>query len=200
MQAVIDDDSLRAAVARAAGGDEVAFARIVAAHHDDMARVAFVVCGDVELAQEAVQAAWQKAWLKLDSIRAADRLRPWLVSIAANEARQLIRSRNRRWLRETAIDADESAGTRVGVRVGIGARAGAGIAADPASRAAQLDLANALAGLEPDDRTLIALRYAAGLTSDEIGRAIGMTGGGVRARLARLLTRLREELHDDEPA
>jgi len=197
---VIDDDSLRAAVARAAGGDEVAFARIVAAHHDDMARVAFVVCGDVELAQEAVQAAWQKAWLKLDSIRAADRLRPWLVSIAANEARQLIRSRNRRWLRETAIDADESAGTRVGVRVGIGARAGAGIAADPASRAAQLDLANALAGLEPDDRTLIALRYAAGLTSDEIGRAIGMTGGGVRARLARLLTRLREELHDDEPA
>jgi len=200
VQAVIDDDSLRAAVARAAGGDEVAFARIVAAHHDDMARVAFVVCGDVELAQAAVQAAWQKAWLKLDSIRAADRLRPWLVSIAANEARQLIRSRNRRWLRETAIDADESAGTRVGVRVGIGARAGAGIAADPASRAAQLDLANALAGLEPDDRTLIALRYAAGLTSDEIGRAIGMTGGGVRARLARLLTRLREELHDDEPA
>lgn len=199
MQAVIDDDSLRAAVARAAGGDEVAFARIVAAHHDDMARVAFVVCGDVELAQEAVQAAWQKAWVKLHSIRSADRLRPWLVSIAANEARQLIRSRNRRWLRETAID-DESAGTRVDVRAGVGVRVAAGIAADPASRAAQLDLANALAGLEPDDRTLIALRYAAGLTSDEIGRAIGMTGGGVRARLARLLTRLREELHDDEPA
>jgi RNA polymerase sigma factor (sigma-70 family) len=186
VQAVIDDESIRAAVARAASGDEVAFARIVAAHHDDMARVAFVVCGDVELAQEAVQAAWQKAWAKLDSIRAADRLRPWLVSIAANEARQLIRSRNRRWLRETLMEGDEQTGAGIG-----------GIGSDPASRAAQLDLANALAGLEPDDRTLIALRYAAGLTSDEIGRAIGMTGGGVRARLARLLTRLREELHDD---
>ena len=58
---MIDDESIRAAVARAASGDEVAFARIVAAHHDDMARVAFVVCGDVEMAQEAVQAAWQKA-------------------------------------------------------------------------------------------------------------------------------------------
>ena len=186
MQAVIDDDSLRTAVARAATGDEVAFARIVAAHHDDMARVAFVVCGDVELAQEAVQAAWQKAWTKLGSIRDAARLRPWLVSIAANETRQLVRSRHRRWLRETAIDGVEPTGARTGP--------------DPAGRAAQLDLANALAGLEPDDRTLIALRYAAGLTSDEIGRAIGMTGGGVRARLARLLTRLREELHDDEPA
>ena len=182
---MIDDGSIRAAVARAARGDEVAFARIVAAHHDDMARVAFVVCGDVELAQEAVQAAWQKAWAKLGSIRDADRLRPWLVSIAANEARQLIRSRNRRWLRETVMDGDVQAGP---------------VAPDPAGRAAHLDLANALAGLTPDERTLIALRYAAGLTSDEIGRAIGMTGDGVRARLARLLTRLREELHDDEIA
>ena len=183
---MIDDGSIRAAVARAATGDEVAFARIVAAHHDDMARVAFVVCGDVELAQEAVQAAWQKAWAKLGSIRDADRLRPWLVSIAANEAKQLLRSRHRRWLRETVIEDDQPVAPRAG--------------ADPESRAAILDLANALAGLEPDDRTLIALRYAAGLTSDEIGRAIGMTGGGVRARLARLLTRLREELHDDEIA
>ena len=68
--------------------------------------------------------------------------------------------------------------------------------ADPASHDAELDLANALAGLEPDDRILIALRYAAGLTSDEIGRAIGMTGGGVRARIARLLARLRTELDE----
>jgi RNA polymerase sigma-70 factor (ECF subfamily) len=186
VQAVIDDGSIRAAVARAAIGDEAAFARIVAAHHDDMARVAFVVCGDVEVAQEAVQAAWPKAWAKLGSIRDADRLRPWLVSIAANEAKQLIRSRHRRWLRETVIEDDQPVALRAG--------------SDPESRAAILDLANALAGLEPDDRTLIALRYAAGLTSDEIGRAIGMTGGGVRARLARLLTRLREELHDDEIA
>jgi RNA polymerase sigma factor (sigma-70 family) len=186
VQAVIDDDALRNAVARAVTGDEVAFARIVAAHHDDMARVAFVVCGDVELAQEAVQAAWQKAWAKLGSIRAADRLRPWLVSIAANEAKQLLRSRRRRWLRETVIDDERSPSARLGP--------------DPAGRAAQLDLANALAGLEPDDRSLIALRYAAGLTSDEIGRAIGMTGGGVRARLARLLNRLREELQDDDRA
>jgi RNA polymerase sigma factor (sigma-70 family) len=182
----MDDDGLRSTVARAATGDEVAFARIVAAHHDDMARVAFVVCGDVELAQEAVQAAWQKAWVKLGTIRAADRLRPWLVSVAANEAKQLARSRHRRWMRETVMDADAPAGARLGP--------------DPAGRAAELDLANALAGLAPDDRTLIALRYAAGLTSDEIGRAIGMTGGGVRARLARLLSRLREELHDDERA
>lgn len=187
-----DPETLRGMVASAATGDEVAFARIVAAHHDDMARVSFVVCGDVTLAQEAVQAAWPKVWAKLGTVRDPARLRPWLVSVAANEAKQLARSRNRRWLREVPIDAD--GGSIAGPsRSPTGPRD----RGDPGDRAGELDLANALARLDPNDRILIALRYAAGLTSDEIGRVIGMTGGGVRARLARLLNRLREELHDD---
>ena len=163
-----------------------AFARIVAAYHDDMARVAFVVCGDVALAQDAVQSAWPKVWQKLGSIRDPDRLRPWLVSVAANEARQLARSRSRRWLRETAMDPDFDRGL-----------ASADRSADPANRAAELDLANALASLDAGDREVVALRYAAGLTSDEIGRVLGMTGGGARARIARVLARLRKELTDD---
>jgi RNA polymerase sigma-70 factor (ECF subfamily) len=186
----MDPETLRGMVASAATGDEVAFARIVAAHRDDMARVCFVVCGDVTLAQEAVQAAWPKVWAKLGTVRDPAKLKPWLVSVAANEAKQLARSRNRRWVREVAIDdATESASAA--------SRSVSAARADPGSRAAELDLANAIATLNPDDRILIALRYAAGLTSDEIGRVIGMTGGGVRARLARLLNRLREELHDD---
>lgn len=184
MQAVIDDPSLVAVVARAATGDEVAFARIVAAHHDDMARVCFVICGDVDLAQEAVQAAWPLAWRKMKSLRDPERLRPWLISVAANEAKRLARRRGRRFLREIPIDGERL-------------RPLAGSVADPASRVAGIDLANALAGLEATDRTIVAMRYAAGLTSDEIGRAIGMTGGGVRARLARILRRLRVELHDE---
>jgi DNA-directed RNA polymerase specialized sigma24 family protein len=62
MEALMDGDSLGAVVARAGTGDELAFARIVAAHHDDMTRVCFVICGDADLAQEAVQAAWPRAW------------------------------------------------------------------------------------------------------------------------------------------
>lgn len=188
----MDRDARSAMVARAAGGDEIAFARIVAEHHDDMARVAYVMCGDVDLAQEAVQSAWTKAWTRLDSIREADRLKPWLVSIAANEAKQLVRSRSRRRVREIPMPDGPADGAEPVSLTGAGA--------DPAARIADLDLANALATLDDFDRTLVALRYAAGLTSDEIGRAIGMTGGGVRARLSRLLDRLRRELHDDEPA
>lgn len=58
------------AIRLAAAGDTVEFARIVAAHHADMTRVAYVVCGgDQELAADAVQAAWTIAWKKLGSLR-----------------------------------------------------------------------------------------------------------------------------------
>jgi hypothetical protein len=58
-------------VAAAVSGDSVAFARIVQAHHNDMARVCRVVCGDVELAQDATQAAWPIAWRRLHTLRQA---------------------------------------------------------------------------------------------------------------------------------
>ncbi len=184
----MDGDSLGVLVARAGTGDELAFARIVAAHHDDMTRVCFVICGDADLAQEAVQAAWPHAWQKMTTIRDPQRLRPWLTSIAVNETKQLIRRRGRRMLREIAIDTDAPGGLPASPR------------SDPASRAGEMDLANALAGLGESDRVIVGLRYAAGLTSAEIGSIVGMSAGGVRARLARLLDRLRKELDDDAPA
>jgi hypothetical protein len=49
------DDSLAGAVALAGAGDETAFARIIAAHHDDMTRVCFVICGDLDVAERLVR-------------------------------------------------------------------------------------------------------------------------------------------------
>jgi RNA polymerase sigma factor (sigma-70 family) len=64
-------------------------------------------------------------------------------------------------------------------------------------RDAHIDLANALARLNPDDRALLALRYVAGFDSNELARATGLSPSGTRARLARLLDRMRTELSDD---
>ena len=164
----------------AAEGDETAFARIVDAHHADMSSVCFVVTGgDAELAEEAVQSAWPIAWRKLDTVRDPDRLRPWLISIAVNEARQLARRRRRGRVLEISVAVDPSATTP-----------------DPASRTDDIDLRNALARLKPEDRALIALRYVAGFDSTELARVTGMSPSGTRARLARLLGRLRSELGD----
>src|SRR5258706_15876790 len=124
----------------AIAGDEVAFARIVAAHHDDMARIAFFVCGDLDVAEEAEQSAWAVAYRRLKDLRNPDRLRPWLMSVAANEARQIARSRRRRTVRELAVTA--------------------------AARPRDIDHAAMIAGafdrLDPKDRAIVGLRFIGG--------------------------------------
>ena len=55
---------LASVVASAAAGDDIAFARIVAAYHEDMRRVCPFVTRDEALADEAVQAAWSTIWRK----------------------------------------------------------------------------------------------------------------------------------------
>lgn len=161
----------------AASGDDVAFARIVAAHHEDMRRVCAVVCGDDAVAEEAAQAAWPIAWRKLDSLRDPSRLRPWLVSVAVNEARQLMRSRRRRAEIEVVADTPDGPG-------GV----------DPTTGIDALDLDRALDRLDPDDRALLAMRYVAGFDASELSVAIGLSPSGTRTRLERLLARLRQEL------
>jgi RNA polymerase sigma-70 factor (ECF subfamily) len=161
-------------LAQAQAGEAAAFTRLVEAHHESMVRVAYVVCEDIDLARDAAQAAWVRAWQRLDTVREPTRLRAWLIAIAANEARQAARSRRRRALREVPMPASEPEP-----------------ALDPDGSP---DLAAALAQLSPDDRALIAMRYLAGLASDEIAAATGRTASGVRVRLSRLLTRLRKDL------
>ena len=73
----------------AAEGDEAAFTRLVTEHRESMARVAFVICGDAEMTHDAVQSAWSIAWRRLRTLRDPEQVRPWLIAIAANEARRL---------------------------------------------------------------------------------------------------------------
>jgi RNA polymerase sigma-70 factor (ECF subfamily) len=169
----------RSDVELAADGDDIAFARLVAAHHADMARVAYVITGDGALAQDAVQSAWTIAWRKLRSVRDPSHPRPWLLAIAVNEARQIVRRRRR--VSVVEIDPVLPAPART----------------DPAVGIARLDLVRALANLSPDDRALLALRYVAGVDSAELGALTGRSASGTRARLSRLTARLRRELDDD---
>ena len=161
----------------AVAGDDVAFARIVAAHEAEMHRICVAVCGDQSTPADAVQSAWAIAWRKLDTIRQPDRLRPWLVAIAVNETRQLMRKRNRRSRIEVAVEVSDKPG-------GV----------EPETGIDGLDLDRALLRLDPDDRALLAMRYVAGFDSNELAIATGLSPSGTRTRLERLLTRLRREL------
>ncbi len=138
-------------LACAAAGDEIAFGHIIAAHHEDMRRVCLAISGDHAIAEEAVQAAWLIAWNKLRKVKGPDHLRPWLVSVAVNEARKLMSKRSRRSHIEALTDASGEAG-------GI----------DPATGVAAVDLRAALSRLDPDDAALLAMRYVAGFDATEL--------------------------------
>lgn len=163
--------------AAATRGDAVAFAQIVEAHDNDMYRVCVVICRDQTVAADAVQAAWAIAWNKLGSVRDPARLRSWLVTIAVNEAKTLLKKRHKRSQVEVRVDAT--------VRPG---------GLDPATGIDSVDLRSALDSLDPDDRALLAMRYVAGFNATELAQAIGLSPPGTRARLQRLLARLRTEL------
>jgi RNA polymerase sigma-70 factor (ECF subfamily) len=165
-------------VERAARGDEAAFARLVATYHADLMRVAYVTCGDADLAEDAVQSAWTIAWRKLASVRDSDSVKGWLVAVAANEARQLVRRQHRRTLVELKAGRGETRSRESDGSID------------------RIDLVNALGRLKPEDRMLLALRYVAGFDSTEIGQRIGKSPSGTRARLGRLLCRMRGELDD----
>ena len=171
------DPDLVGVVASAAAGDDLAFGRIVAAYHDNLCRVCGFVTRDDALAEDAVQAAWSIAWRKLPSLREPERLRPWLMRIALNEAKKLLKKGNLRARQEVRVDVSRMPG-------GI----------DPATGIASIDVLAALDRLGPEDRALLALRYVLGFDATELATAIGLSPPGTRARLSRLLARLRQEL------
>ena len=166
-------------IASAAAGDEIAFRRLIATHHEDMRRVCAYVAGDLAIAEEATEAAWVIAWKRLREVREPSHLRPWLMVVAANEAKQIVRKRRTRARFEITTDASEQPGGR-----------------DPATGVTGLDLRQAISRLSPDDRALLALRYVAGFNANELAASMHQNPATIRQRLKRLRDRLREDLTD----
>src|SRR5688572_10360899 len=101
-----------------------------------MARVAYAITGDPDSAADAVQVAWAAAWRGLPNLRDHATVGSWLVSIAANEARQILRRRKARPVVNISADIE---GARLPARD-----------TDPAEQIETVDLARALRGLGPD--------------------------------------------------
>jgi RNA polymerase sigma-70 factor (ECF subfamily) len=171
-------------VRAAAAGDESAFTVLVARHHRDLLRVAYVICRDPALAEDSAQSAWAIAWRRIGDVKDPYQIRSWLAAVTANEARRIMRSRRQR-VHEISVADIELEGVP-------------DLRSDPLDAGiARADLRRVLAGLDPTDRALVALRYVAELSSDEIGRALGMSSSGARGRLSRVLVRLRGDLRDE---
>jgi RNA polymerase sigma-70 factor (ECF subfamily) len=170
-------------VARAKRGERGAYEEIVRRHQNIAFRTALVITGSAADAEEAAQDGFVKAYRALGRFREGAPLRPWLLTIVANEARNRVRAAGRR--------------ERLALRVAEERRPGGAV---PSPEAALLDferreeLLAALAELPENDRQAIACRYFLDLSEEETATVLDCRRGTVKSRLSRALGRLRERM------
>ena len=179
----LDDDQL---VERASRGDAAAYEAIVQAYQGIAFRTAYVITGSAADAEEATQDGFVKAFRALGRFRRGAPLRPWLLEIVANEAR------NRR----------RSAGRRAALALRAAAEQASSGDAAPSPEASLLTgerrgrLLAAVNGLREEERLVVACRYFLELSEDETAAALGVPRGTVKSRLSRALAHLRARLED----
>lgn len=82
-------------VRSAQSGDRNAFSELVSIHARGVLNVIYRMCGDTQLAEDAAQETFIRAWLNLSSYRPETSLRNWLYRIAVNAATDMLRKEKR---------------------------------------------------------------------------------------------------------
>lgn len=171
--------------AEAQAGDADAFGELVRPHHQAALRVATVVLGTSEGADDVVQHAIERAWRGLSTFKPDRLFGPWFLRIVANCARNDRRSRGRRGRLEVRVAAARA--TRVATPDEV--------AVADEDRRRVVDAMNRLAS---GDRLIIALRHFEEMSEREMADTLDCRVGTVKSRLSRAMARLRTELEGTE--
>jgi RNA polymerase sigma-70 factor (ECF subfamily) len=172
----------REIVERAGRGDHDAFALLV---HGSIARleaVARLVLRDPELARDAVQEAYIRAWRDLPGLRDPDRLDAWLHRLTINACLDAVRRRRRRPIE---VELEPVLTPRVG---------------DASAHVAERDaLEHGFRALTADQRAVLVLHYYVGMSVPTLAETLGVPLGTAQSRLGRALAALRAALGEAEP-
>jgi RNA polymerase sigma factor (sigma-70 family) len=174
-------------VERARRGDQDAYGELVSAYQGIAFRTAYLLTGNAADAEDAAQEAFVKAFYALRRFRRGAELRPWLLRIVANEARNRRRSAGRRGsLALRAAAAIPSGGAAPSPETSL---------LDAEQSATLLDAVN---GLRDEERDVVVCRYFLELSEEETAEALGLRKGTVKSRLSRGLAHLRERMEVDD--
>lgn len=168
-------------VARAQRGDERAFEELIRPYEEIAFRVAYLITGGAAEAEDAVQDGLLNAWRALGRFRREEPLRPWLLRVVANAARNRRRSAGRR--AQLVLRAEHEQGS------GDAAPSPETTVVEGEERRRLLSALELL----PDQAPLvIAYRFLLDLSEAETAAALGIRVGTVKSRTARALDRLRD--------
>lgn len=101
-------DSEACSTAAAQDTVRLSFDEVFAAHHRVVYRYAYALTRDRGLAEDVVQEVFLRLHANLDAAQAAGMPRAWLLRVAANLARNLLRTRSRAASRDEAFVANAS--------------------------------------------------------------------------------------------
>jgi len=166
-------------VERAQSGDLQAMDTLVSMHHGSVYRAAFSILRDQDKASDATQDTFLKAFRGLQTFRGEASFKTWVLAIAANEARGLLRKEGRR--KELALDA-------VGPVQSNEAGADEVVERDEDSQKVK----SLLTHLPEKQREAVTLRIFGELSFREIGVLIGSSEGAARVNYHHGIRRLRE--------
>ena len=165
-------------IARAQHGDRQAFGELVHRHREGVINVVYRMCGDPNLAEDAAQEAFIRAWQHLPSYRPWSPFRNWVYRIATNVALDTLRRE-----RETQdIDTLSLPNGEKGPEAAVEDK-------ELSERVRQ-----AVLELPPASRAVLVLREYQGLSYREIADALDIPIGTVMSRLNYARNRLRDLL------
>jgi RNA polymerase sigma-70 factor, ECF subfamily len=173
-------------------GDRDAFRVLVERESAMVVRTCYRVLRDLPEAEDIAQETFVIAYRSLATWRGGGPFGAWLARIAVRLAvRQLGRRRSVSWIGTSLVGHDGGAISNV--------PAGFRLQPEHAVVAAEADVAvrRAVASLEEPYREVVALRFFAERSLDEIAALTGRPLGTVKTHLRRGLLRLRERLADE---
>ena len=159
---------------------EVVFGRLVDRDLDVAYRIAGVILGNGEDAEDATHDAVVHAWRSFGALRDLDRFEAWFQRILVNVCRDRLRKRRRTPV--TELRAAEGRTTPGGF-------------ADVDDR---IVIGRAFERLNPDQAIAVALRFYADLTLEDVAARTGVPVGTVKSRLHAAMASLERALTGPE--
>jgi RNA polymerase sigma factor (sigma-70 family) len=158
----------------ARGGDSDAIAELVARSHKRVRRFAHLLCSTTEDAEEAAQDALIVLYRRIGTLRASAALGSWVFQIVRRECirRSILALRPHPPRTEYERSAEDVAIARLEL----------------------MAIAEAIAQLEPEQRTVLLLRDVHGLSGSDTAQRLGVSLPAMKSRLHRAREAFRSEL------
>jgi len=177
----------KALIRRAREGDDAAWLEIVSQHQEAVFRLAYLMLGNADDAEDVAQEVFIKAMKHLGRFDDERPLWPWLLQITRNTARNRYRGMSRYrealskvWLRQTVQPSPLVEDAH-------------------AAQARSQRLWQAIRQMKTQDQEVIYLRYFLEIPVAEAAEILGTAEGTVKSRLSRALGRLKDVIEAEFP-